>query len=54
MTQVAIENAEEGSYKEIKRLMKILKNPFEENLEYSKYAENSPTWAKDIGLSCSS
>jgi uncharacterized protein YdiU (UPF0061 family) len=54
MTQVAIENAEEGSYKEIQRLMKILKNPFEENLEYSKYAENSPAWAKDIGLSCSS
>ena len=54
LLQNAIDLAEEGSYKEIDNLMKLITNPYEENLEYEKYAEKSPEWAADIGLSCSS
>ena len=54
LLQNAINLAEEGSYKEIDNLMKLITNPYEENLEYEKYTEKSPEWAADIGLSCSS
>ena len=54
MLQNAIDQAEEGSYKEIDILMKLITKPFEENLEYERYSEESPEWAKSLGLSCSS
>ena len=54
MLQNAIDQAEEGSYKEIDILMKLITNPYEENLEYEKYAQKAPEWATSIGLSCSS
>ena len=54
LLQNAIDQAEEGSYKEIDILMKLITNPYEENLEYEKYAQKAPGWATSIGLSCSS
>ena len=54
MLQNAIDQAEEGSYEEIDILMKLITKPFEENLEYERYSEESPEWAKSLGLSCSS
>tara|TARA_Y100000385_G_scaffold104405_1_gene108104 strand:- start:13651 stop:15084 length:1434 start_codon:yes stop_codon:yes gene_type:complete len=54
LLQNAIDQAEEGSYKEIDILMKLITNPYEENLEYEKYAQKAPEWATSIGLSCSS
>ena len=54
MLQNAIDQAEEGSYKEIDILMKLITKPFEENIEYERYSEESPEWAKSLGLSCSS
>ena len=54
MLQNAIDQAEEGSYKEIDILMKLITKPFEENMEYERYSEESPEWAKSLGLSCSS
>ena len=54
MLQNAIDQAEEGSYKEIDILMKLITKPYEENLEYERYSEESPEWAKSLGLSCSS
>ena len=54
MLQNAIDQAEEGSYKEIDILMELITKPFEENIEYERYSEESPEWAKSLGLSCSS
>ena len=54
MLQNAIDQAEEGSYKEIDILMKLITKPYKENLEYERYSEESPEWAKSLGLSCSS
>ena len=54
LVQNAIDKAEEGSYTEIDNLMELITKPFNENLKYEKYAEESPNWAADIGLSCSS
>jgi uncharacterized protein YdiU (UPF0061 family) len=54
LVQNAIDKAEEGSYTEIDNLMELITKPFNENLKYEKYAEESPDWAADIGLSCSS
>jgi len=54
MLQNAIDQAEEGSYEEIDILMKLITKPFEENIEYERYSEESPEWAKSLGLSCSS
>ena len=54
MLQNAIDQAEEGSYKEIDILMKLITKPYEENLEYERYSKESPEWAKSLGLSCSS
>jgi uncharacterized protein YdiU (UPF0061 family) len=54
LLQIAIDKAEEGSYKEIDNLMHIIRNPFNEIPDFETYAEESPDWASDIGLSCSS
>ena len=58
LAQQAIELAEQGDYSEILKLQKILQNPYHEQVEYQKYADKRPDWARDkIGcsmLSCSS
>lgn len=54
LLQIAIDKAEEGSFEEIDNLMHIIKNPYDEMPDYEKYAKESPDWAADIGLSCSS
>ena len=50
----AIDKAEDGSFEEIDNLMHVIKNPYDEMPDYEKYAKESPDWAADIGLSCSS
>ena len=58
MVQIAIEKAEEGDYSEIKKLQRIIKNPYEEQPENESYAKRRPDWTRDKAgcsmLSCSS
>lgn len=54
LAQVAIEKAENKDFSEIETLRKILENPFEEQLEYKKYADLPPDWANHLEVSCSS
>lgn len=50
----AIESARRGNYEEIDRLLQILTMPFDEHVEFNHYAESSPSWGKDLQVSCSS
>lgn len=54
LAQIAIQNAEQGDFSEVNTLLKILENPFDEQIEYSKYAKLPPDWANDLYISCSS
>ena len=54
LLQIAIDKAEDGAFEEIDNLMHVKKNPYDEMPDYEKYAKESPDWAADIGLSCSS
>ena len=44
----------ELTFEEIDNLMHVIKKPYDEMPDYEKYAKESPDWAADIGLSCSS
>ena len=58
LSQQAIDKAENGDFSEIHRLHELLKNPYDEQEQYDKYAAKRPDWAKNkVGcsmLSCSS
>ena len=46
--------ADEADFSEIDRLMKVLKNPFDEHPDLEHYAGLPPDWAQGIQVSCSS
>lgn len=58
MAQLAIDDANKGNYKLIDDLFKLLKNPYDEQLENEKWFAKRPEWARHkVGcsmLSCSS
>ncbi|MCG9749366.1 YdiU family protein [Vibrio brasiliensis] len=54
LAQIAIDQAELGDFSEVQRLSELLKYPFDEQPEMSKYADLPPAWGKDMSLSCSS
>ena len=55
MAESAIQNATYAKdYSEIKKLLKILKNPFDEQQEFENYSTTPPEWSKSLSLSCSS
>ena len=37
-----------------KDLLKVLKNPYEENSEFEDFANAPPEWGKKLEISCSS
>ncbi|KAI7735552.1 hypothetical protein M8C21_004741 [Ambrosia artemisiifolia] len=57
LCQSAIEMAEQGDFEEVRRLLKVIESPYDEQPGMEKYAQLPPTWASRPGvcmLSCSS
>lgn len=58
LVQVAIDKANDGDYSEIEKLLKIMKNPYDEQKQFEHYAVKRPEWARNKAgcsmLSCSS
>ena len=46
--------AQAGDFGEVRRLMKILERPYDEQPEYEADADFPPDWAQHIEVSCSS
>lgn len=54
LAEQAIRAAQEGDFREIDRLHRVLSSPFEDQPEFEGYAAFPPDWASDISVSCSS
>lgn len=57
LCQTAIDAAEQGDYTEVRRLLKLMERPYDEQPGMEKYARLPPAWAYRPGvcmLSCSS
>lgn len=56
LLEVAIKDAESGSYEKINHLLELCKKPFDKGLleEYPESYQMPPDWAKNLCLSCSS
>ncbi len=54
MAEVAIQRANVGDMSEVNLLLELLSKPFDENLDFEKYAQKSPHWSKSMIISCSS
>lgn len=54
LAQQAIASAEAGDFSEIHTLMEVLSKPYEEQENYSHYADYPPAWAQQLEISCSS
>jgi uncharacterized protein YdiU (UPF0061 family) len=54
LAQNAIEAAEKGDYSEVRRLHEVLRQPFTEQPDMSRYAQRPPDWGKHLEISCSS
>ncbi len=58
LAQQAIDKATQGDYSEVKKLLNILRNPYDEQPEYQDYFAKRPEWARHKAgcsmLSCSS
>ena len=48
------EAEDKKDFSELDKLMTILSEPFDEQPENEKYAEEPPAWSKDLSVSCSS
>jgi uncharacterized protein YdiU (UPF0061 family) len=54
LAQEAIQQAQQGDFGEVRRLLKVLERPFDEQPEHAAYADFPPQWAQHIEVSCSS
>jgi uncharacterized protein YdiU (UPF0061 family) len=54
LAQVAIEQAQNGDFEEVRRLLAVLERPFDEQPEHDAYAALPPDWASHLEVSCSS
>ena len=54
LAQNAIEQAQNKDFSEVRKLLEILENPFDEQPQHAKYAELPPDWARGLEVSCSS
>jgi len=54
LCEVAIRAAEAGDFTPTQELLKVLQRPYDEQPEWSAYADFPPDWAQSIEVSCSS
>lgn len=54
LAQIAIDKAQSKDFSEVKKLLLILQQPFDEQPEHEAYATLPPDWAAGIEVSCSS
>lgn len=54
LAQLAIQQAEQGDYAEVRRLHAVLQSPFTEQPGCESYAALPPDWASELEVSCSS
>ena len=54
LAQQAIEAAQNGDFSEVRQLLGILQQPFDEQPQHERYAELPPDWASGLEVSCSS
>ncbi|BAP42969.1 hypothetical protein PSCI_2267 [Pseudomonas sp. StFLB209] len=54
LAQNAISAAEHGDYEEVRRLHRVLSDPFNEQPGMAEYAKRPPDWGKHLEISCSS
>jgi uncharacterized protein YdiU (UPF0061 family) len=55
MAETAIRNATFAKdYSEVKKLIRLFRNPYDEMEGFDSYASFSPEWARSISVSCSS
>ncbi|HEY0856052.1 MAG TPA: YdiU family protein [Albitalea sp.] len=54
LAQEAIHRAQGGDFGEVRRLLKVLSRPYDEQPEHGAYADFPPDWAQHIEVSCSS
>ncbi len=54
LAQSAIEQAQNGDFAEVRKLLAILERPFDEQPEHEAYAALPPDWAAHLEVSCSS
>jgi uncharacterized protein YdiU (UPF0061 family) len=54
LAQSAIEQAQNGDFGEVHKLLAILERPFDEQPEHDAYAALPPDWAAHLEVSCSS
>lgn len=54
MAEEAIREAHQGNYTPVNELLKVLRQPFADQPEFSRFAGEPPEWAGGICLTCSS
>ena len=54
LAQLAIQEAQNGDYEPMHKLLAVLKRPFDEQPENEEYAALPPDWGKHLNISCSS
>ena len=54
LAQEAIQDAEKSDFTKLINLLKVLKKPYDENLEFEDFANAPPEWGKKLEISCSS
>jgi uncharacterized protein YdiU (UPF0061 family) len=54
LAQVAIDAAQRKDFSEVRRLLGVLRRPYEEQPEHEWYAAPPPEWGRHLAVSCSS
>ncbi len=54
LLQNAIAKAQQDDFSEVKKLLEIMTQPFEQQNEFEEYSDLPPSWSNDLIISCSS